>query len=154
MKHKAQCNDTDYMYIDKVQVMLTMTEKNIVKMRCNSKNRPQSMNIFVLNRFQMCKRVQYAKLLFDIHAGYFVSCSPSVTLYVLAFAHHFACTCIRIHILSFKNVDTFYYSVVLNKVYFARDNLMQKLNKHNTKSIMFSLNYKQNTHNTHCVPSK
>ena len=33
-------------------------------------------------------------------------------LYVLAFAHHFACTCIRIHILSFKNVDRFYYSVV------------------------------------------
>ena len=35
IKHFAQCNDTDY--IDKVQDMLTMTEKKIVKMRCSAK---------------------------------------------------------------------------------------------------------------------
>jgi len=35
IKHFAYCNDTDY--IDKLQGMLTMTEKKIVKMRCNAK---------------------------------------------------------------------------------------------------------------------
>ena len=48
MKHFAQCNDTDY--IDKVQDMFTMTEKEIVKMRCTAKNRQQSMNTFVLSK--------------------------------------------------------------------------------------------------------
>ena len=48
----------------------------------------------------------------------------------------------------------FYYLVVLIRFYFAHVNLMQKLNKHNTKSIILSLNYKQNTQHTPCVPSK
>ena len=47
IEHFAQCNG----YIDKVQDMLTVTEKKKVKMRCNAKNRPHSINIFVLNRF-------------------------------------------------------------------------------------------------------
>jgi len=65
IKHFAQCNDTDY--IDKVQDMLTMTGKKIVKMRCNAKKQTTIDE-------------------------YFLSCSLNVTFYVLAFAHYFACT--------------------------------------------------------------
>jgi len=55
-------------------------------------------------------------LLVDINAVILFHVHQVLLLYVLVFAHHFACTCIRIHILSFKNVDTFYYSVVLYKI--------------------------------------
>jgi len=66
----------------------------------------------------MCKLVQYAKLLFDINAVILLRVHQVLLLYELAFAHHFVCTCIGIHSLSFKNVDTFCYSVVLNKILF------------------------------------
>jgi len=59
-------------------------------------------------------------MLFGINAVMRFFVHQVLLLYVLAFANHFACihVCIRIHILSFKNVDTFYYSVVLNKILF------------------------------------
>ena len=86
--------------------MLTMTEMKIVKMRCNAKNRPQSMNICVLHRFVMCKLV-----LFDINAVILFQVHQVLHLFVLkVFAPRFTCTCISIHILSFKNVDTVNYS--------------------------------------------
>jgi len=67
----------------------------------------------------MCKLVQYVKLLFDVNAVILFMFAKCYFLYVLAFAHHFACTWVRIHILSFNNIDTFYYLVVLNKILFC-----------------------------------
>jgi len=52
----------------------------------------------------MCKLVKYAKLLFDINAVIWFHVHQVFLLYVLAFAHHYACTCIRIHNLSLRNV--------------------------------------------------
>ena len=40
----------------------------------------------------MCKLVHYAKLLFDINAAILFHVHQVLLLYVLAFAHHFACT--------------------------------------------------------------
>ena len=54
-KHFAHCND--YMYIDKVQDLLTMTEEKIVQMRCNAKKKDHIDEYFVLNIFLMCKLV-------------------------------------------------------------------------------------------------
>jgi len=80
--------------------MITMTEKKIVKMRCNAKNQTTIdeyfcskyiLDVITFTVFQVVNNIN-AVILFHVH--------QVLLLYVLAFAHHFACTCIIIHILS------------------------------------------------------
>ena len=47
----------------------------------------------------------YAKFFFYINAVILFHVHQVLLLYIYAFAQHFACTCIRIHFLCFKNVD-------------------------------------------------
>ena len=66
-KHIAQCNDTDY--IDKMQDMFTMPEKNIVKMRCTVKNIVKMTDEYFCSQYILdVLTFVVCKLLFDINA--------------------------------------------------------------------------------------
>ena len=73
------------------------------------------------------RRTELSLLLFDINAVILFHVHQVLLFYALAFAHHFACTFIRMHILSFKTVDTFYYVLLFScfEYYFISHVLIQ-----------------------------
>ena len=81
-KHIAQCNDTDY--INKVQDMFTMAEKNIVKMRCNVKNQTTIDEYFCYQYILDVLTLSYAKLLYDINAMILFHVHQVLLLYVFS----------------------------------------------------------------------